>query len=167
MTVTPTGNSATRYMVPAPEGATEVQPRPAPILEPVPTTERDWLVQGLDKDAFASWDPPACCVYFNLGHPIFHAQVAYFTGEWLDRNPTLRRRVAAEDVAAAVHESYYEDTIGRIMHYCARQGLARAKADLSDQNLTIAAHGFENVEEKIERHIRTAARGGVVKGAVA
>jgi len=165
--IMPTGNISTRRMTPASEGATEVQPRRAPVPQPVPISESDWLSQEFNPEAFAVWDHAAGCVYFNLGHPIYHSQVAYFTGEWLDHNPKLRGRVTADDVSTAVHESYEEDTIGRILHYVARHGLTRAKTDLSDLNLTIAAHGFENVEEKIERHLRTAASRGVVKVGVA
>jgi hypothetical protein len=163
-TVKPKDASTARHMQPASEGATEVLPRPAPIPEPVPMTERDWLAQGFDRELFASWDSAAGCVYFNLGHTIYHAQLSYFTGEWLDRYPKLRRRLTNEDVATVVRESYWEDTIGRILHYVGVYGLARAKDDLSDKNLTIAAHGFENVQEKIEERLRTAASRGVVKG---
>jgi len=161
--VTPTGNISTRRMTRAPEGATEVQPRLTPVPQPVPIPEREWLAQSFDPDAFASWDHGSNVVFFNLGHPLYHSQVAYFSGEWLDSNPKLRGRVTADDVKTAVHESYQDDTVARILHYVSWYGLPRAKAALSDQNLTIAAHGFENVGEKIERRLRTAATHGVVK----
>ena len=141
---------------------------PAPIPEPVPTPRAKWIEQGLDPEDLASWDPPGGCVYFNLGHSIFHDQVSFFTGEWLERNPKIRLRVPADEVRNAVHEAYFEDTIARIMHVVAEHTMSLAKEHLTDRNLTIAAHGYENVQAKIESLIRTmAGRGVVTSGAAA
>ena len=166
-TVAPADPSTTRRLQAGSEAATDVQPRPAPIPQPVPTPSDKWAEQ-FDPDDFASWSVAEGCVYFNLGHPIYQTQVAYFTGEWLDRHQSYRMRVTSEDVRAAVHAAYEEDTIGRILHYVAVVGVAQAKLDLTDRNLTIAAHGFENVQDKIESLVRTAAgRGVVATGAAA
>ena len=69
---------------------------------------------------------------------------------------------SAEDIRNALIEAYAEDTIGRILHYVADRGLAEAKKQLTDRALTIGAHGFENVQAKIEEFIRTSAGRGVV-----
>lgn len=165
--VAPTGPSTTRKLQAGSEASTDVQPRPAPIPQPVPTPSDKWAEQ-FDPDDFASWSVAEGCVYFNLGHPIYQTQVAYFTGEWLDRHQSYRLKVTSEDVRGAVHAAYEEDTIGRILHYVAAVGVAQAKLDLTDRNLTIAAHGFENVQDKIESLVRTAAgRGVVAPGAAA
>lgn len=161
--VSPIGSSTRKRREQGSEAATEVRPRPAPIPQPMPMPAAKWAAQGLDPNDFASWDVAAGCVYFNLGHHIFHTQISYFSGEWLSLHPTYARRVSSDDVRDVVHEAYEEETIGRILHYVAANGAARAKDDLSDRNLTIAAHGFENVQDKIESSIRkVAARGGVV-----
>lgn len=158
--------STTRRRQPGSEKAVEVQPRPAPIPEPCPLTEVDWMSQGFDPADLASWDSANGIVYFNLGHPILNTQGAFFTGEWLDRNTRYRNRIQPEDVHRAVQEAYEEDTIGRIMHYVADHGLAAAKIALTDRILTIGAYGFENVQAKIEDLVRSSAgRGVVVTGA--
>jgi hypothetical protein len=56
-------------MTPGSEGATEVRPRRAPVPQPVPISETDWLAQEFNPEAFAVWDHAAGCVYFNLGRP--------------------------------------------------------------------------------------------------
>jgi hypothetical protein len=165
--ITPTGTSRTRRRTPGSEKATEVQPRPAPVPEPAPLKEADWIKQEFDPSNFASWDAANGVVYFNLGHPILCNQNAYFTGEWLDRNTHYRRRIQAEDVRDAVIQAYEEDTIGRIMHVVAERSLAKAREQLTDEVLTIGAHGFENVEAKIEEFIRKFAGRGVVGPKVA
>ena len=160
--------STTRRRVPGDEAATEVKPRPAPIPEPVPTRRAKWIEQGLDPEDLASWDAPGGCVYFNLGHSIFHDQVSFFTGEWLELNPKIRLRVPADEVRNAVYEAYFEDTLARIMHVVAEHTMSVAQGLLTDHNLTIAAHGYENVQAKIESLIRTrAGRGVVTSGAAA
>lgn len=146
------------------EKATEVQPRPAPVPEVKAFTSQDWESQGLDPKHFVSWDHSDGIVYFNMGHPILETQIAYFTGEWLERNPSLRRKVQNEEVRDAVVDAYAAETIGRILHYLADRGLPQAKKDLTDGALTISAYGFENVEDKIEDSIRKASRHGVVAG---
>jgi hypothetical protein len=160
--VTPMSTSNTRRRTPGSEKATEVQPRPAPVPEPAPLKETDWIKQEFDPTNFASWDAANGVVYFNLGHPILCNQNAYFTGELLEQNTYYRRRVQAEDVRDAILQAYEEDTIGRIMHVVAERGLAKAKEQLTDEVLTIGAHGFENVEAKIEEFIRKSAGRGVV-----
>jgi hypothetical protein len=90
----------------------------------------------------------------------------------------LHRRVAgaehqvppqlqAEDVRDAVYNAYFEDTIGRIMHYVADRGVSEAKKQLTDNVLTVGAHGFENVQAKIEQSIRKSAGRGIVDGEAA
>ncbi|MGE2816449.1 hypothetical protein ACQI5H_15120 [Mycobacterium heidelbergense] len=165
--VTPTGTSNVRRRTPASEKATEVQPRPAPVPEPAPLKEADWIRQEFDPNNFASWDAASGVVYFNLGHPILCNQNAYFTGEWLEQNIRYRRRVQAEDVRDAILQAYEEDTIGRIMHVVAERGLIKSKEQLTDEVLTIGAHGFENVEAKIEEFIRKSAGRGVVAAGAA
>ena len=130
----------------------------------MPLTEVLWTSQGFDPNDFASWDAANGVVYFNLGHPILCNQYAYFTGEWLEQNTKYRRRVRAEDIRDAVHDAYFEDTIGRIMHYAADRGLTEAKNLLTDDVLTVGAHGFENVQAKIEQSICKSARRGVITG---
>ena len=144
-----------------------MQPRPAPVPEPAPLKEADWIKQEFNPNNFASWDAASGVVYFNLGHPILCNQNAYFIGEWLEQNTYYRRRVQAEDVRDAILQAYEEDTIGRIMHVVAERGLAKAKEQLTDEVLTIGAHGFENVEAKIEEFIRKSAGRGVVGPKVA
>ena len=161
-TVTPTGPTNTRRRTPGSEKATEVQPRPAPVPEAKSFTGDEWENAGLDPRYFVSWDHAAGCVYFNQGHPIMETQYAFFTGEWLEQNTRYRRRVQAEDIQRAIFEAYAEDSIGRIMHYVADRGLAEAKKELTDSVLTIGAHGFENVQAKIEEAIRKSAGRGVV-----
>jgi hypothetical protein len=139
-----------------------VQALPAPVPEPAPLPEAAWIEQGFDPSDFASWEQGSGVVYFNLGHPILCGQYAYFTGEWLEQNTKYRRRVQAEDIRDAVHDAYFEDTIGRIMHYVADRGVSEAKKQLTDNVLTVGAHGFENVQAKIEDSIRKAAGRGVV-----
>ena len=130
--------------------------------EPKACTADEWESEGLDPQYFASWDHAGGCVYFNQGHPIMETQCAFFTGEWLDQNTRFRRRTQAEDIRDAIFAAYAEDTIGRILHYVATRGLADAKAELTDAALTIGAHGFENVQAKIEDSIRKSAGRGVV-----
>jgi hypothetical protein len=161
--ITATSTSSTHRRTPGSEKATEVQPRPAPVPEPAPLKEADWIKQEFDPSNFASWDAASGVVYFNMGHPILCNQNAYFTGEWLERNANYRRRVQAEDVRDAILQAYEEDTIGRIMHVVAERGLAKAKEQLTDEVLTIGAHGFENVEAKIEESIRKSAGRGVIE----
>ena len=161
--VTTAGVSTTRRRTAGSEKATEVQPKPAPVLEPKQFTADQWESEGLDPKHFASWDHAAGCVYFNVGHHIMETQFGFFTGEWLERNTKCRQRVQAEDVRDAIFQAYAEDTIGRIMHCVADRGLAQAKLDLLDGVLTIGAYGFENVEARIEDAIRRVAnRSGVV-----
>jgi hypothetical protein len=166
-TVTPTGQTRTHRRTSGSEKATEVQARPAPVPEPVPLGEAGWIDQGFDPSDFASWDAASGVVYFNLGHPILCNQYAYFTGEWLEQNAKYRRRVQAEDIRDAVYDAYFEDTVGRIMHYVADRGVTEAKRQLTDNVLTVGAHGFENVQAKIEESIRKSAGRGVVAGAAA
>ena len=165
--ITPTGTSNTRRRISGSEKATEVQPRPAPVPEPAPLKEADWIRQEFEPNNFASWDAANGVVYFNLGHLILCNQNAYFTGEWLEQNTRYRRRVQAEDVRDAILQAYEEDTIGRIMHVVAERGLTKAKEQLTDEVLTIGAHGFENVEAKIEEFIRKSAGRGVVAAGAA
>lgn len=160
--VTPSRPTNTHRRTPGSEKATEVQPRPAPVPEPAPLTEADWIAQEFESSDFAHWDPVSGVVYFNLGHPILRNQYAFFTGEWLEQNTRYRRRVQAEDIRDAVFDAYAEDTIGRIMHVVAELGLTEAKFQLTDNVLTIGAHGFENVQAKIEELIAKAAGRGVV-----
>jgi hypothetical protein len=160
--ITPLTQTATRRRTPGSEKATEVRPQPAPVPEPKAYTAEEWENAGLDGQYFASWDHAGGCVYFNQGHPIMETQCGFFTGEWLDQNTRYRRRVQAEDIRDAIFQAYAEDTIGRILHYVANRGLAEAKTALTDAVLTIGAHGFENVQAKIEDAIRKAAGRGVV-----
>jgi len=162
-TITPNSPTSVRRRTPGSEKATDVQPRPAPVPEPKSFTEAEWENNGLDPRYFVSWDHAANSVYFNQGHPIMATQFAYFTGEWMQQNTRVQRRVQAEDIQTALFEAYAEDSIGRILHYVAERGLVEAKNQLTDEVLTISAHGFENVQAKIEEYVRkTASRGGVV-----
>jgi len=163
--VTPVNKTNTRRRRAGSEKATEVQPTPAPIPEAKALTSESWESEGLDPKNFVSWDHSAGCVYFNMGHPIMETQIAFFTGEWLEQNPGLRRRVRNEDVRDAIFNAYAAETIGRILHYLADNGVAQAKNDLSDPVLTICAHGFENVQDQIEDSVRKAGRHGVVTNA--
>jgi hypothetical protein len=165
--VTSTSVSTTKQRTPGSEAATEVRPQQAPVPEPVPMPAVNWKKQGLDEDHFASWHAASGCVYFNLDHPIFRTQFQYFSGEWLSLHANYRRKVLDEDVLHAVHEAYFEDTIARVMSYVGEHGLAKATTDLTDLALTIGAHGFENVQAKIEDRIRAAAGRGVVSSGVA
>jgi hypothetical protein len=160
--VTPVNKTNTRRRIAGSEKATEVQPRPAPVPDVKAFTSQDWASQGLDPKHLVSWDHSDGVVYFNMGHPIMETQIAFFSGEWLEQNPRLRRRVQDEEVRNAIVDAYAAESIGRILHYLADQGLAQAKTDLTDGALTISAHGFENVQDKIEDSIRKAARHGVV-----
>jgi len=160
--VQPDGLGNTRQRRPGHEGAANVVPRPVDVPEPVPLTSTEWEAQGFDPVHFASWDHASGWIYFNLGHQLLHAQISYFSGEWLESQPKIRRRVTSDDVREAVRVAYFEDTVARVMHYATAAGPRSARTDLTDLQLTIAAYGLENVEAKIIDEIRTLARRGVV-----
>jgi hypothetical protein len=146
-----------------PAAGHEVATKPTPIPEPVPVMPKVWDTQGKDPEHFASWDSAMGLVYFNTGHPLVREQVNYYSGEWLAMRPKLASKITQADVSEEVMQAYYRVTIGCIYHCASRYGVKGAIAKLTDEALTIAAHGFENVDTIITTALGSrGGRGGVV-----